>query len=83
MADQGPRPRGAAPRLSTTAVLALAVLVAGCALRRRPRWAVAAAMLVALVLLANAVVASSLTFAYTIDRSAMLRGRMSGVHDER
>ena len=42
------------------------VLAAGHALRRRRRCAVAAAMLVALALLANAVVASSLTFAYTI-----------------
>jgi hypothetical protein len=120
MAGMGPRPPGAAPRLSWGAVLALAVLVGcvgvlcavvvhsacvnpgppvsrpdpgtpragycatmdgrtlraalvvlaaalvGVAARRRPGWTLLATALVTLALLADAVVASSLTFAHTI-----------------
>jgi predicted small integral membrane protein len=42
------------------------VALAAVALRRRPLWAVIVTALVVLTLMANAIVASSLTFAYTI-----------------
>jgi hypothetical protein len=69
-----PRAPGAAARLPWSALLALAVLVgstalvvfAGAIARRRPLWPLLATALVILALVANAVVATSLTFAYTI-----------------
>ncbi len=56
---------GASPALIVLAAVGI-VALAGIALRRRPWWAALIAGLVLLAVAADAVLASSLTFAYTI-----------------